>query len=204
MAKLRLLTSVAVMVAMLMAALPATAFAHTKARVECEITLFVTDPGADAVKEKKKHFKVKNSGQLTEGFIECFDESTGALVPSFSGMIATDHGSSVKLDKSTGEFKGKLQGKVTLISLGSDGIGGTADDQVLEGKISGKVEGNGVLVPGFAGPMFPDATLVALSETITGKMILKGTDIKVKGKFGVELVGGALEGEVDGDVHNRD
>ncbi len=63
-AKLRLLTSLAVMVAMVMAALPATAFAHSGDAVSCSLVLFVTDPGTDSVKEKKNHIKVKNSDQV--------------------------------------------------------------------------------------------------------------------------------------------
>ena len=180
MAKLRLLTSVAVMVAMLMAALPATAFAHDdKVRVECEITLFVTDPGADDVKEKKKHFKVKNSGQLTEGLIECFDES-GDPVPSLSGMVATDHGSKVKLNKATGDFKGKLEGSLSLTN---------AYGEVLQGKLKGRVTGTGMVVPAGSIPGFPDAQVIPLSETIEGKAEVEGDGVEFEIKFSISLVG---------------
>ena len=200
MAKLRLLTSVAVMVAMVMAALPATAFAHDgKVRVECEITLFVTDPGADDVKEKEKHFKVKNSGQLTQGFIECLDES-GDPVPSLSGAFATDHGSKVKLNKATGDFKGKLKGSLSLTN---------AYGEVLQGKLKGRVTGTGMVVPAGSIPGFPDAQVIPLSETIEGKAEVEGDGVEFEIKFSISLVGpgfglGALGGGASGKAEFDD
>ena len=197
MAKLRLLTSVAVMAAMLMAALPATAFADDdKARVECLITLDVINPGADVVKEKKKHYKVKNSGQLTYGSITCMDES-GDLVPSLSGTVATDHGSKVKLNKDTGEFKGKLKGDLSLINT---------DGDVLHGKLKGRITGTGMLIPGFLVPDFPDAQLVPFAETIKGKAEVEGDGIEFKVKFTIILdpSTGALSGAASGKAEFDD
>ena len=156
MAKLRLLTSVAVMVAMVMAALPATAFAHTKATVSCTLAVQVVAPGVDVVKAKKNHFDIRNSGQVLAGVLLCGD-------PALDGIVSTLHSSKVKDKGKTGAFEGKIKGELTLMRF--------SDSAVLTGKLKAKVSGM-MAVPG-------DPTTV-FTETITGKLKLKGVDIKVK------------------------
>ena len=156
MANLRLLTSVAVMGAMLMAALPATAFAHTKATVTCTLAVQVVDPGVDVVKEKKNHFDIRNSGQVLAGVLDCDDDA-------LDGIVSTLHGSKVKVKGTTGAFEGKIKGELTLVTLGG----------TLTGKLKAKVSGM-MAVPGVPATVW--------TETVMGKLELKGVDIKVKVK----------------------
>lgn len=198
MAKLRLLTSVAVMVAMLMAALPATAFAHSGAALSCSLVLFVTDPGTDSVKVKEDHIKVKNSGQVAEGWIDCGDTTFDAYgypiaVPDhpLDGYVTTDHSSKVKLDPATDEFSGKLKGTLTLVTLWDP-------DNPLTGKIKAKVSGAGLYAALTGDP-------ISLVEFIDGEWELKGKGIKAEGELsiglafnGFTLVGaGALSGDLE-------
>ena len=163
MAKLRLLTSVAVMVAMLMAALPATAFAHTKATVSCSLAVQVVAPGIDVVKEKKNHFDIRNSGQMLAGVLLCGD-------PALDGIVSTLHNSKVKDKGKTGAFEGKIKGELTLV---------TFEGETLTGKLKAKVSGM-MGTPGDPATVF--------TETITGKLKLKGIDIKLEVKeFSITL-----------------
>ena len=162
MAKLRLLTSVAVMVAMLMAALPATAFASSKTPVSCSLAVQVVAPGIDVVKAKKKHFDIRNSGQVLAGVLDCDDDALDGIVPTL-------HGSKVKVNGTTGAFEGKIKGELTLATLGG----------TLTGKLKAKVSGM-MVVPGVPATVW--------TETVTGKLELKGVDIKVKVKeFSINL-----------------
>ena len=207
MAKLRLLTSVAVMVAMLMAALPATAFAHSGAALSCSLVLFVTDPGTDSVKVKEDHVKVKNSGQVAEGWIDCGDTTFDAYgypiaVPDhpLDGYVTTDHGSKVKLDPATDEFSGKLKGTLTLVTLWDP-------DNPLTGKIKAKVSGSGLGAAFLGHP-------AGLVEVIDGEWELKGGGIKAEGELSIylafdpdfeTLVGaGALSGDLELEDEGED
>ena len=165
MAKLRLLTSVAVMVAMLMAALPATAFAQTKATVICSLAVQVVAPGIDVVKEKKNHFDIRNSGQMLAGVLLCGD-------PDLDGIVSTLHSSKVKDEGKTGAFEGKIEGELTLVTFSDP-------SETLTGNLKAKVSGV-MAVPG-------DPTTV-FTETVKGNLNLKGVDIKLKVKeFSITL-----------------
>ena len=206
MAKLRLLTSVAVMVAMLMAALPATAFAHSGNAVSCSLVLGISDPGTDKVKVKGNHIQIKNSGQVAQGWVDCgditFDED-GAYIPGapihpLDGYVMTDHGSKVKLDPVADVFKGKLKGALTLVTL-------LDPDNPLTGKLKAKVSGAGLFAAWSGSP-------AGLVETIDGEWELKGKDIKAEGELsiglafnGFTLVGaGALSGDLELEDEGED
>ena len=180
MAKLRLLTSVAVMVAMLVAALPATAFAHSGSPVGCSLVLFVTDPGTDSAKVGDNYIKVKNSGQVAEGWVDCGDTTfdTYGYPIAFpdhplDGYVTTDHGSKVKLDPATDEFSGKLKGTLTLVTLWDP-------DNPLTGKIKAKVSGAGLYAALLGDP-------TGLVEAIDGEWELKGRGIKAEGELSIGL-----------------
>ena len=160
-----LLPMIVVLVAS-MALSAATAFADDKVPVDCTLTLQVVDPGTDVVKVKKNHIDVRNSDQVAMGRLECYD-SSGAPVPELSGMVTTDHGSKVKVDPATGNFKGKLKGSLSLTN---------ADGYETLGKIKAEV----------SGMMWGDPSTV-VGEMIVGKLKLKGMDIKVKGNFDISL-----------------
>ncbi|MEE9248460.1 MAG: hypothetical protein V3U79_07170 [Dehalococcoidia bacterium] len=181
----------------------AAAFAHEKVPVSCSLVLFVLDPGTDEVKVKGDKIKVKNSGQVAGGWLDCgnpignplnpiFDED-GNLVSAnpdhpLDGLVSTLHGSKVKVDPGTDTFEGKLKGDITLFSL----LSGT-----LTGKIKAKVSGSGLLAAFEGDPS-------ELAESIEGKVKLKGEEIKVKATFGIDLAfdgttlsgGGPLLGEM--------
>ena len=181
-------------------ALPAaTAFAHAGDPLSCSLVLFITDPGTDDVKVKKNHIKVKNSGQVAEGWVDCGDTTFDAMgdviaAPDhpLDGYVVTDHRSKVKLDPATDEFTGKLKGTLTLVTLFDP-------TNPLTGKIKAKVSGVGL-----GAAMLGDPT--GLVEAIHGKWDLSGEDIKAKGELSVGLAfdlsamtlvgGGSLTGEM--------
>ena len=170
MAKLRLLTSVAVMVAMSAAALPATAFADSKTSVSCILAVQVVAPGVDEVTEKAKKFVIKNSGQELAGTLDC--GVIGVPDTELDGIITTVHGSKVKDKGKTGAFEGKIKGEMTLWPFWDP-------TNPLTGKLRAKV----------SGMMFTagDPTTV-FTETVTGNLKLTGVDIKVKVKdFSITL-----------------
>lgn len=160
------------MVAALVAsmALPATtAFADDKVPVGCDLTLQIVYPGDDVVKVKKNHIDVKNSDQVAMGWLECRD-SSGVPVPELSGVVTTNHGSKIKVDMATGDFKGKLKGSLSLT---------TADGYETLAKFKATVSGMMV---------YPGDPSTVVGETIGGKLKLKGMEIKFKGNFDISLV----------------
>ena len=170
MGKVRLLTSVAVMVAMLAAALPATAFADSKTSVSCILAVQVVAPGIDVVKEKKEHFVIRNSGQVLAGTLDC--GVIGVIDSALDGIVSTLHGSKVKDNGKDGAFEGKIRGQLTLVPFADP-------TNPLTGKLRAKVSGM-MAMPGVPATVF--------TETVTGNLKLKGVDIKVKIKdFSITL-----------------
>ena len=185
-------------------ALPtATAFAHSGDPVSCSLFLYVAVQGDDTVKVKKNHIKIKNSGQVAEGWVDCGEttfDAFGVPIPDLiphplDGYVTTDHGSKVKLDPVTDEFSGKLKGTLTLMTL-------MDPENPLTGKIKAKVSGSGLSAAMLGAP-------AGLIETIRGKWDLSGEDIEAEGRLRMRLAfdpsagtlvgGGSLMGEVKTD-----
>ena len=187
MAKLRLLTSVAVMVAMLMAALPATAFAHDEEAVDCVLTPFGQVPGTDVVDEDN----VTNSGASFSMLVTCV---SGGL----DGILITSHGSEVTVDPVTGEFSGEIEGTVVLYALDFSAVIGT-------GELEADVEGL-MFVDGTGPVLDANGNVMTLSEAVDGDWDLEASGFEAEGEFGLDLdflvfvpFGGFLTGELELD-----
>ena len=186
MAKLRLLTSVAVMVAMLMAALPATAFAHDDEDVDCTLFPFAQDLGTDVVEDDE----VTNSGASFSLWVTC--ESGG-----LDGLLVTSHGSEVTFDPVTGEFSGEIEGTFTLFDFAENVIG--------TGELEADVEG--VMVVDGIGPVLDaNGNVMTLSEAVNGDWELEDSALEAEGEFGLDLdfldfdpFGGFLVGEIESE-----
>ena len=172
MAKLRLLASVAVMVAMLMAALPATAFAHDdEVPVTCEVVLVGTDAGLDEVDGNK----VKNEGGAAMGGLAC--DAPGGAGSLLSGPLAL----------SNIESEVTLGGSPTLVSSPT---GDTADliaaaeaalldaDEALI--LFGMMPGNSFMFDTFSGELEADIAVASLTGEI---------EVQVSGKILVDMTG---------------
>ena len=172
MTKLRLLISVAVMVAMLMAALPATAFAHDDededVDVGCALTPFDQVLGTDVVDEDK----VTNSGASFFLMVTC---ASGGL----DGILITSHGSEVKVDPVTGEFRGDIEGTFVLYALDFSAVIGT-------GELEADVEGL-MFVDGTGPVLDPNGNVMTLSEIVDGDWELEGSGFEAEGEFGLDL-----------------
>ena len=204
MAKLRSLTSVAVMVAMLMAALPATAFAHDD-EVQfnnCRLILGVVALGTDFLDGDE----LVNSGQMTFGVLDCgavtFDGFDMIATPDhpLDGLISTTHGSDVTVTPDPAfpfvAFDGELEGEMELVTL----LGGLT----LTGDFSVDVAGTGVLT---GVPTPPGPALLPFTEVFTnGEFELEGDDIEVEGTFSAAMItlGVFFSGDASGDMEFDD
>ena len=188
MAKLRLLASVVAMVAMLMAALPATAFAHDdKVGLGCTLAVVGGDPGTDVVDDNE----VTNSDASFTLLVLC-PEGPGDL----SGYLVSSHGSEVSVDLATGEFSGEIEGTFVLYTLGWAVIG--------TGELEADVEG--WMVVDETGPVLDaNGNVMTISETVDGDWELEGSSYEAEGEFGLDLnflppydpFGGFLAGELE-------
>ena len=187
MAKLRLLTSVAVMVAMLMAALPATAFADDDEDVDCTLTPVGQVLGIDVVDEDE----VTNSGASFSLLVLC-PPGPGDL----SGFLVSSHGSEVTVDPVTGEFSGEIEGTFILFDFAENVIG--------TGELEADVEG--VMVVDGTGPVLVGGNVMTVSETVDGDWELEDSTFEAEGQFGLDLdfldmdpFGGFLTGEIESE-----
>ena len=194
MAKLRLLTSVAVMVAMLMAALPATAFAHDdEVGLGCTLAVVGGDPGTDVVDDNE----VTNSDASFTLLVLC-PEGPGDL----SGFLVSNHGSEVEVDPVTGEFSGEIEGTFVLYKLDMSAVIGTGE---LEADVDGLMFVDGT------GPVLVDGNVITVSETIDGDWELEGFGFEAEGEFGLDLdfsdfmpFGGVLKGEIESEYEEEE
>lgn len=178
--------------------LPATAFAagdrHRDEHIDCVITLFVVDPGSDEVRLNGEEHRIKNSGQMTEGSIDCFEQRTRERVPQLSGAVVTKHGSTVLWDSESGAFEGDLAGAFSLTN---------AQGEVRHGALAGIVAGTAVVLPPGFIDGFPDARVVPSSELIRGVLKLDMGGSRFEARFEIGLVGvgfglGELAGSASG------
>ncbi len=194
----RVATFFAAVALVLSAALPAAALAASgRDHVEqaaCVISLFVVDPGSDEVRPNGEEFAIMNSGQMTEGSIDCFDRSTREPIPELSGAFATSHGSAISWDSETGAFEGGLSGGFSLVNMH-----GEAHEGVLQGLVVGTAM---VVPPGFIDG-FPEAQVVPMSEFVKGTLKLEIGNSRFNAGFEIGLVGvgfglGELAGSAKG------
>ena len=191
MARLRLLTSVAVMVAMLMAALPATAFAHDdEVPVTCGVFLVAMAAGQDKVQGDR----VKNKGGAAVGDLTCD-------AASLSGELTlSDIKSKVTLDGSPTLVVVPGDAEETLIFAAITGgafmfdtfsgklkadIAVAAPSGPLTGKIKVKVSGKILVDPTGAPVLTPDGNIIGFAEVYSdGKWKVDGDDdLEAKGDF---------------------
>ena len=224
MAKLRLLTGIAVMAAMLMAALPATAFAHDdEVPVWCEVVLVATAAGQDEVHGNK----VKNEGGAAMGGLAC-DAPDGAGSLLSGPLTLSNIKSKVTLDGGptpvfapTGDaeedlifgmmgpfmfdtFSGKLKADIAVGSL--------------TGKIKVRVSGK-ILVDPTGAPVLIGGNIIGFAEVYSdGKWKVDGDYVEAEGDFvdislaltevapGVITLfgGGIISGELESDDDSGD
>ena len=188
---------------LLSAALPTTALAasarHHEREVTCVISLFVVDPGTDEVRPHGDDATIVNSGQMTEGRIECSDESTREPVAALTGMLSTNHGSTVSWDSETGAFRGELSGGFNLVDVHGESH---------EGMLQSRVTGTAIVVPPGSIDGFPEAQVIPMSEFIRGTLKLEMGNSRFKAHFKIGLVGagfglGELAGSASGIVRSH-
>ena len=228
MAKLRLLASVVAMVAMLMAALPATAFADDdEVPVTCGVFLVAIAPGQDEVDGNE----VKNKGGAAMGTLTCD-------VPSLSGGLTLSNiKSKVTLGGSPSfvstlpeaEVAGIDAGEALIlfgITLGGpfifDTFSGKLKADIAVGSLTGKIKvqvSGKILVDMTGAPVLtPEGNIIGFAEVYSdGKWKVEGDSLEAEGDF-VEIFlaltvvgdditllgGGMISGELESDDDSGD
>ena len=189
-----------------------TAFADDDVPVNCTLAPFAMETGTDTLKERDNHTRVKNKGASISITVDC------GLDGALSGIMVTDHGSRVKVNKEIltipglppefselfgARFAGKLKGDFVLYSPIWEVIG--------TGELKARVEGV-MLVSADGRPVVIGGNVVTLNETIDGEWEFEGESVdEGEGDFNLELdftdlvpFGGFLTGEVELDDDDDD
>ena len=176
----------AVTMAFLVGVVPvATASADSEQTVSCSLAIQVVNPGVDNVKGSK----VKNSGQVLLGGLDCDNDDLDGAVTVFPRSRVRLKGFVLPGSTPVRSFSGRLNADAILEAAGGN--------VVIE--IKAKVSGFMVVDPATGLPITDDkGNVTVVNETLTGKWELEDGDIEGQGTFSIVLAPTALRTFVPG------
>lgn len=151
----------------LVAVSPLVAYADSATPLNCTATLGVTNPGRIKMDDRE----VQTHREQTQGALACD-------VAALNGAITTVHDSEI-IVKADGSFKGKIEGKFTLVPAAGQYAGKQLKGQ-MKAAINGVVIG---IVPG------PNGPVPVHQVTDTGTWRLHSNGMQGEGAINVTLVG---------------
>ncbi len=151
----------------LVAVSPLVAYADSATPLNCTATLGVTNPGRIKMDDRE----VQTHREQTQGVLACD-------VAALNGAITTVHDSEIRV-KADGSFRGKLEGKFTLVPTAGQYAG-----KQLKGDMKAAISGVVVGIVPNTNPPVP-----VHQVTDIGTWELNGGKLQGKGAINVTLVG---------------